>query len=76
MVEPAASGNVFGIFCGKFLIEFFSTYMHAWKNIFFLPWRCGIVVIVSAYRTEDPGIKFRQGVRFIGIITLQRCCHN
>jgi hypothetical protein len=28
------------------------------------PWRRGIVVIASAYRTEDPGLESRQGVRF------------
>jgi hypothetical protein len=27
----------------------------------------GIVVITSAYRTEDPGFESRQGVRFLGI---------
>jgi hypothetical protein len=27
-------------------------------------WRRGIVVIASAYRTEDPGFESRQGVRF------------
>jgi hypothetical protein len=29
-----------------------------------LPWRRGIVVIASAYRTENPGFESRQGVRF------------
>jgi hypothetical protein len=29
-----------------------------------LPWRRGIVVVASAYRTEDPGFESRQGVRF------------
>jgi hypothetical protein len=41
------------------------------------PWRRrGIVVIVSAYRTEDPGFESRQCVRFLGINTLHCCCHN
>jgi hypothetical protein len=42
---------------------------------FSLPWRIGKVVIATAYRTEDPGFKSRQGVRFLGIYTLQCCCH-
>jgi hypothetical protein len=29
-----------------------------------MPLRRGIVVIASAYRTEDPGFESRQGVRF------------
>jgi hypothetical protein len=45
-----------------------------WKNI--LHSRHGIVVIASAYRTEDPGFESRQGVRFLGIYTVQCCCHN
>jgi hypothetical protein len=36
----------------------------------------GIVVIAYAYRTEDPGFKSRQGVRFSGIYTLQCWCQN
>jgi hypothetical protein len=40
------------------------------------PWRCGIVVIVSSYRTEDYGFESRQGVRISGIYTLQCCYHN
>jgi hypothetical protein len=32
-----------------------------------LPWRRGIVTIASAYWTEDPGFKSRQGVKFLGI---------
>jgi hypothetical protein len=40
------------------------------------PWRRGIVVITSAYRSEDPGFESRQGVRFLGIYTLQWCFHN
>jgi hypothetical protein len=31
------------------------------------PWRRGIVVIASGYRTEDPGFEYRQGARFLGI---------
>jgi hypothetical protein len=27
----------------------------------------GIVAISSAYRTEDPGFEFRQGIRFLGL---------
>jgi hypothetical protein len=34
-----------------------------------------LVVIASAYRTEDPGFESRQGVRFLVIDTLQCCCH-
>jgi hypothetical protein len=30
------------------------------------PRQRGIVVIASAYRTEDPGFESRQGVRFLG----------
>jgi hypothetical protein len=41
-----------------------------------LPWRRGIVVIASASRTEDPGFESRQGVRFLGLYTLQCCYHN
>jgi hypothetical protein len=41
-----------------------------------MPWRRGIVVIASAYRTEDPGFESRQGVRFIGVFSLQCRCHN
>jgi hypothetical protein len=37
------------------------------QNIKWLPWRRGIVVIASAYRTEDAGFKSRQGVRSFGI---------
>jgi hypothetical protein len=33
----------------------------------FETWRLGIVVIASAYGTEDPGFESRQGVRFLGI---------
>jgi hypothetical protein len=36
-----------------------------------LPWRRGINVIASAYRTEDPGFESCRGVRFKGIYTLQ-----
>jgi hypothetical protein len=39
-------------------------------------WRRGIVVIAFAYRTEDPVFKSRQGVRFLGIYTVQCSCHN
>jgi hypothetical protein len=35
-------------------------------------WRHGIVVIESAYKTEDPRFESRQGVRF----TEQCCCQN
>jgi hypothetical protein len=31
------------------------------------PWRRGIVVIASAYSTEDPEFESHQGVRFLGI---------
>jgi hypothetical protein len=34
------------------------------QTMHFKPWRRGIVVIASAYRTEDPGFESRQGVRF------------
>jgi hypothetical protein len=37
------------------------------------PWRRGIVVIVSASRTEDPGFESRQGVRFLGLHALSLC---
>jgi hypothetical protein len=30
-------------------------------------WRRGVVVIVSAYRTEDRGFESHQGVRFLGL---------
>jgi hypothetical protein len=33
------------------------------------------VVIASSYRTEDPWFESRQGVRFLGIYTMQCCCH-
>jgi hypothetical protein len=36
-----------------------------------------IVVIASAFRTEDdPGFEFCQGVRILGIYTLQCCFHD
>jgi hypothetical protein len=38
--------------------------------------RCSIVVIASAYITEDPGFESRPGVTFVGIYTLQCCCYN
>jgi hypothetical protein len=42
-----------------------------------MPWQRGvctyIVAIVSATGTEDRGFEFRQGVRFLGLFTLQ-CC--
>jgi hypothetical protein len=41
-----------------------------------LPSRRRIVVIAFADRTEDPGFESRQGVRFLGIYTLQWCCHT
>jgi hypothetical protein len=41
-----------------------------------MPWRKGIGVIASAYRTEDPGFKSRQGAMFLEIYMLQCCCHN
>jgi hypothetical protein len=41
-----------------------------------MPWWRGIVVIASAYRTKDPGFESRQGVRFLGIYTLQCCRYN
>jgi hypothetical protein len=40
------------------------------------PRRRGILVIASAYRTEYPGFESHQGVRFLGIYTLQCGCHN
>jgi hypothetical protein len=40
------------------------------KNAHF---RRGIVVIA---RTEDPAFESRQGVRFLGLYTLQCCCLN
>jgi hypothetical protein len=46
------------------------------KNVMITSCRRGIVVIPSACRTEDPGSEFRQGLRFLGIYTLQSCCHN
>jgi hypothetical protein len=36
-------------------------------------WRSGHA---SASRTEDPGFESRQGVRFLGLYTLQCCCQN
>jgi hypothetical protein len=32
------------------------------------------LVIASASRTDDPGFESRQGVRFLGLDTLQCCC--
>jgi hypothetical protein len=32
----------------------------------------GIVVIASAYRTEDPEFESRQGIRFLGLPNLKR----
>jgi hypothetical protein len=37
------------------------------------PWRLGVVVIVAANITEDRGFESRQGLRFLGLNTLQ-CC--
>jgi hypothetical protein len=39
-------------------------------------WRRGIVVIAAAYRTEDRRFESRQGVRFLGLYTLQCCSQN
>jgi hypothetical protein len=39
------------------------------------PWRRSIVVIVSAYKTEQK-IPGSNPAMFLGIYTLQRCCHN
>jgi hypothetical protein len=39
-------------------------YVDIYVCIQHLPWRRGIVVIASAYRTEDPGFESRQGARF------------
>jgi hypothetical protein len=36
----------------------------------------GFVVIVSTYRTEDPGFESRKGIWFLGLYTLQCCCQN
>jgi hypothetical protein len=41
-----------------------------------MPWRCGIVVIAAASRTDDPGFESRQVVRFLGLNTFQCCCRN
>jgi hypothetical protein len=41
-----------------------------------MPWWRGIVVIASAFRTEYPGFKSSQGVRFLGFYALQCCCHT
>jgi hypothetical protein len=38
-----------------------------------IPWWRGVVVIVSADETEDRGFEYHQGVRFLGLNTLQ-CC--
>jgi hypothetical protein len=43
---------------------------------FVLPWWRGKVVIASASRTEDPGLESHQGVRFLGLYTLQCSCQN
>jgi hypothetical protein len=44
------------------------TYVHKANRvfcfIFILPWRRGIVVVASAYRTEDSEFESLQGVRF------------
>jgi hypothetical protein len=38
--------------------------------------RRGIVVTASTAITEDPGFESHQGVRFLGLYTLQCCCQN
>jgi hypothetical protein len=54
--------------------ELFVTYLHTLQK---MPWGRGIVVIASAYITEDPGFESRQGVRvFLVIYALQCSCHN
>jgi hypothetical protein len=45
-----------------------------WAKYSSEPWRRGIVVIASASRTEDPGFESCQGVRFLGLDTLQCFC--
>jgi hypothetical protein len=40
------------------------------------PWRRVMGVIALAYKSEDPGFESHQGVRFLGIYTLQCRCHN
>jgi hypothetical protein len=55
------------------LFLYFSVYVnHTNKS----PWRRGIVVIASAYISDDPGYESRRGVKFSGMYTLQFCCHN
>jgi disulfide bond formation protein DsbB len=45
-------------------------------NVAVVAWYMYIVVIASASRTDDPGFESRQGVRFLGLNTLQCCCQN
>jgi hypothetical protein len=40
------------------------------KKLALLPWRRGVVVIVSSNRTEDRGFKSRQGFKVVGLYTL------
>jgi hypothetical protein len=49
----------FGIACGD--VVYFSRFGVLLQE---KPWRHGIVVIASAYRTEDPGFESPQGVMF------------
>jgi hypothetical protein len=74
-----AYGNIMPNACGLFLDGFSSLqkgkinvllmltprHIKPKLKVFFpgTPWGRGIVAIASAYRTEDPGFKSRQGVR-------------
>jgi hypothetical protein len=50
-------------------VHLFDWTFHANISIKLTPWQRGIVVIASAYRTEDPRCESRQGVRFLGLYT-------
>jgi hypothetical protein len=58
----------FGIFCGHLVHfpRFGILYQEKSGNPV---WRCGVVVIVSANRTEDRGLESRQGLRLLGLYT-------
>jgi hypothetical protein len=39
-------------------------------------WAATKVNCPPTYITEDPKFESRQGVRFLGVYTLECCCHN
>jgi hypothetical protein len=56
------SSITYFLFCFLCMLIFFDPRLSCRKKKYLLPWRRGIVVISSAYTTEDPGFESRKGV--------------